>query len=283
MAEYGREQRNQLSRTIANSGTGGKQMKEFVDNRNSICATNFYKHEVNKVIQSKNLMIQMADSKGYKKAYTDAIATGKAINTHLGKRANPPTNSKWDGDNTTWHHIIPRNELEEKMTTIGTWIHWLSKMENDEQIVDKSDFITVHDVCEKFGLKDDGNGHQKLGRNYYCTSGNGFIGPASKNRKDDPGGNREPKSPKNFPRWDAVINWATKLTEFAANVTTIEQNPGTDNDAKVLLDNMKGQLEELCTTHDEIKSGDAYLTKKAKGDEWSYDVVNEIKVNCTLV
>lgn len=35
MGEYYREQRNQLSRAIANSGTGSKQLKGFVDNRNS--------------------------------------------------------------------------------------------------------------------------------------------------------------------------------------------------------------------------------------------------------
>lgn len=33
MGEYGREQRNQLSRVITNSDTGGKQLKTFVDNR----------------------------------------------------------------------------------------------------------------------------------------------------------------------------------------------------------------------------------------------------------
>lgn len=35
MAEYGREQRNQLSRVIANSGTGSRQLKGFVDQRMS--------------------------------------------------------------------------------------------------------------------------------------------------------------------------------------------------------------------------------------------------------
>lgn len=33
MAEYGREQRNQLSRAIANSDAGSRQLKGFVDNR----------------------------------------------------------------------------------------------------------------------------------------------------------------------------------------------------------------------------------------------------------
>lgn len=33
MAEYGREQRNQLSRAIANNETGSRQLKGFVDNR----------------------------------------------------------------------------------------------------------------------------------------------------------------------------------------------------------------------------------------------------------
>ncbi len=33
MAEYGREQRNQLSRAVANSETGSRQLKGFVDNR----------------------------------------------------------------------------------------------------------------------------------------------------------------------------------------------------------------------------------------------------------
>lgn len=36
MAEYRREQRNQLSRAIANSETGSRQLKEFVDNRHSV-------------------------------------------------------------------------------------------------------------------------------------------------------------------------------------------------------------------------------------------------------
>lgn len=35
MGEYGREQRNQLSRAIANSGKGNRQLKEFDDNRRS--------------------------------------------------------------------------------------------------------------------------------------------------------------------------------------------------------------------------------------------------------
>lgn len=35
MAEYGREQRNQLSRAIANSETGSRQLKGIVDNRTS--------------------------------------------------------------------------------------------------------------------------------------------------------------------------------------------------------------------------------------------------------
>lgn len=283
MGEYGREQKNSLSRVIANREARSRQLKGFVDNRNSTCATNIHKCEVNKVIQNRNLMIQMADSTGYKKAYKDAIATGNAQDINLGYAAKPPTKSKWDGDNTTWHHIIPRNELSEKMNIIGTWIHWLSKMNDDVRLVDKSDFINVHDVCSKFGLKDDGNGHQNLGRSYYCTRGNGFIGPASANRLDDPGEAREPKSPKDFPRWGAVQNWATKLTEFAANITTIERNPNTDDDTKTLLDNMKGQLEALCTTHNEIKLGDAYVTKIAKGDEWNYDDTSGIKKDCTLV
>lgn len=33
MGEYSREQRNQLSRAIANSGTGSRQLKELMDNR----------------------------------------------------------------------------------------------------------------------------------------------------------------------------------------------------------------------------------------------------------
>lgn len=33
MAEYGREQRDQLSRAVANSRSGNKQLKEFADNR----------------------------------------------------------------------------------------------------------------------------------------------------------------------------------------------------------------------------------------------------------
>lgn len=36
MAEYGREQRNQLSRAVANSDTGSRQMKEIIDNREQI-------------------------------------------------------------------------------------------------------------------------------------------------------------------------------------------------------------------------------------------------------
>lgn len=36
MGEYGREQRNQLSRAIANSGVGSRQLKSFVDNRMQI-------------------------------------------------------------------------------------------------------------------------------------------------------------------------------------------------------------------------------------------------------
>lgn len=36
MAEYGREQRNQLSRAIVNSEAGSKQLKEFADNRSRI-------------------------------------------------------------------------------------------------------------------------------------------------------------------------------------------------------------------------------------------------------
>ena len=91
-----------------------RQLKGFVDNRNSTCTTNIHKCEVNKVIQNRNLMIQMADSTGYKKAYKDAIATGNAQDINLGYAAKPPTKSKWDGDNTTWHHIIPSNELSEK-------------------------------------------------------------------------------------------------------------------------------------------------------------------------
>lgn len=35
MAEYDREQRNKLSRTIANSETGSRQLKEIVDNRDA--------------------------------------------------------------------------------------------------------------------------------------------------------------------------------------------------------------------------------------------------------
>ena len=38
MAEYSREQRYQLSRTIGNSGAGCRQMKVFVDNRNKSTA-----------------------------------------------------------------------------------------------------------------------------------------------------------------------------------------------------------------------------------------------------
>lgn len=39
MGEYSREQRNQLSRTIANSETGSRQLKGFVDNRNTKLVT----------------------------------------------------------------------------------------------------------------------------------------------------------------------------------------------------------------------------------------------------
>lgn len=45
MGEYGREQRHQLSRSIANSGAGSRQMKGFVDNRTS------------NIIQMKTLII----------------------------------------------------------------------------------------------------------------------------------------------------------------------------------------------------------------------------------
>lgn len=36
MAEYSREQRNQLSRAVANSETRNRQMKNFIDNRKQI-------------------------------------------------------------------------------------------------------------------------------------------------------------------------------------------------------------------------------------------------------
>ena len=45
MAEYSREQRNQLSRAIANSGAGSRQLKRFVDNR------------ISNIIQMKTLII----------------------------------------------------------------------------------------------------------------------------------------------------------------------------------------------------------------------------------
>lgn len=48
MAEYGREQRNQLSRAVANSETGSKQLKGFVDNRRI----------TNKPIQYKKNMLE---------------------------------------------------------------------------------------------------------------------------------------------------------------------------------------------------------------------------------
>lgn len=54
MAEYSREQRNQLSRAVANSGAGSRQLKRFVDNRHLSC---------NKSVQMSRNIIQLDAAK----------------------------------------------------------------------------------------------------------------------------------------------------------------------------------------------------------------------------
>lgn len=49
MTEYSREQRNQLSRAVANSDTGSRQLKGVVDNRNTII------HRTPQVLQQKQV------------------------------------------------------------------------------------------------------------------------------------------------------------------------------------------------------------------------------------
>nr|DAE72354.1 MAG TPA: hypothetical protein [Caudoviricetes sp.] len=51
MAEYSREQRNQLSRAVANSETGNRQMKNFIDNRKQIERSTQFKMIIKNTIQ----------------------------------------------------------------------------------------------------------------------------------------------------------------------------------------------------------------------------------------
>lgn len=58
MGEYGREQRNQLSRAVANNETGSKQLKGFVDNRKIPMLLNSQILQMVPVIKTLDLMEQ---------------------------------------------------------------------------------------------------------------------------------------------------------------------------------------------------------------------------------
>lgn len=63
MGEYYREQRNQLSRAIANSGTGSSQLKGFVDNRRKATVQRFQVYR-NGGRNPGNLTPRLADTNG---------------------------------------------------------------------------------------------------------------------------------------------------------------------------------------------------------------------------
>lgn len=64
MAEYSREQRYQLSRAVANSESGSKQLKGFVDNRSNVCGrTNTIKSFPNKKCPIQRFVIEEGDKR----------------------------------------------------------------------------------------------------------------------------------------------------------------------------------------------------------------------------
>ncbi|WP_294590840.1 AHH domain-containing protein [uncultured Bacteroides sp.] len=102
MGEYYREQRNQLSRAIANSGISSRQLKSFVDNRSQ---TIQMWHGTS--VDSANLF-QQATTRMTILGIPPAAITGL-----LG------ANGANIGDNTQAHHIIPQ-ELYHPGVVTGT-------------------------------------------------------------------------------------------------------------------------------------------------------------------
>ena len=65
MAEYSREQRNQLSRAVANSETGNRQMKNFIDNRKQIERSTQFKMIIKNIVMFKMMIKVLLETKGF--------------------------------------------------------------------------------------------------------------------------------------------------------------------------------------------------------------------------
>lgn len=99
MAEYSREQRNQLSRAIANSGTGSRQLKGFVDNRQA----NPQQYILDKGCNSRGVMQKRTQISWRTQPFHYVDPMGVAQIIHFGQRmqtlldANDPVNGSTPG------------------------------------------------------------------------------------------------------------------------------------------------------------------------------------------
>lgn len=81
MAEYGREQRNQLSRAIANSETGSRQLKGFVDSRKETAVQRFQVYR-NGRANPGNLTPRIVDATGN-------VLSKRGLSTFINNRVPP--------------------------------------------------------------------------------------------------------------------------------------------------------------------------------------------------
>lgn len=204
------------------------------------------------------------------------------VDVSLGYTASSPANQQWQHRNSTWHHIVPRNELKVYLQSIGNYLFKVSRFHN----LHKS---YAYDIINSILIFGDNIGFHsgiptvKLGKLYYCISANGFLGPNSKNRTDDPHDKREKKPPYYFSlqQWNDIFHWVNRLSSLSSYIdANINIEKHNNDEFMLFLTNTLNLFNNMMIDYYKLSTYDAYITKRI---EWREIDRNNNVINYSLI
>lgn len=193
-------------------------------------------------------------------------------NVGIGYNARAPIRGEWKSGNSTWHHIVPRNELKRYLKSIHGFITKLYPITMTRGLYPH--VIPIIDMGCRLGLDRTGHPTQDLGQKYYCIKANGFLGPASSNRNDDPHDGRETKAPYMFPKnqWDHILKWAYRMNILDNTITTeINKHINDNNELYQLITKIYLDFYYANAMYEKLANYGAYRTFDI---DWIIDGMN---------
>lgn len=190
------------------------------------------------------------------------------VTVSYGYNGQAPVNVSWEHGNSTWHHIIPRNELQSYLQNIGNCLNKISRFHVEHKGFAYEEVNGLITFGDTIGFVN-GAPNQKFGRRYYWIPANGFLGPRSDNRLDDPRGGREKKPPYNFPssQWNDVFQWTQRLKSLSSYINkNMNVNKNSNNELFDFLSSTFKLSHNAYVAYDKLLKHNAYVTDKR---EWS--------------